>query len=622
MAQILPCWYHDAMTEEFERLQKAYQDRVRDLESSIAQRQRELHTLAQVAARVHGVETEQEVLDIALEEILAQLGLSSAWIFTGDQRERKLRLAASRGVSESYLDDVRSNGLTECLCTEVFWTGHSMQARNTLQCPRMPDIIAGAPVAHACVPLKFEGSTRGVLNVAARPDTTFSEEELRFLETLGHQVSLAVERARGRQSQRRRDQEARAMASISRAIGGSLDVGAVLRAVGETGREILEADRAQIMLGTDVHHMQLAHVSGLSHPELREDQTVDLEAVGAKLQVLAVEQRRAYAIDDWTRDERVNHELARRWGAESGIIVPLLAGERVLGLLLLTRTRPTRWSPEHVDVAEALAAQAAVALENARLYEDARKAYRELKEAQERIIRSEKMAVLGTFASGLAHEVRNPLNSIALQLSVLERRIAKLDAAIGAQMAELTGIIRDEVRRLDELVGDFLLFSRADRVQHREADLDALVDEVVRLLRPEARRAGVSLRREQAGGPVSTFRMDAEKVKQVVINLVRNAIEAMPDGGAVAVETGMQDGMVRLAVTDNGPGLPEGLDVFQLFVTTKPKGTGLGLSIVQQIVTQHGGEIRAESEQGRGTAFVITLPLVPAQLASQEGVRS
>jgi signal transduction histidine kinase len=263
-----------------------------------------------------------------------------------------------------------------------------------------------------------------------------------------------------------------------------------------------------------------------------------------------------------------------------------------------------------------------VALENARLYEDARKAYRELKEAQERIIRSEKMAVLGTFASGLAHEVRNPLNSIALQLSILERRIAKLDPGLGAQMAELTGIIRDEVRRLDELVGDFLLFARADRVQHREADLDALVDEVVRLLRPEARRAGVSLRREQMGAPVSTFRMDAEKIKQVVINLVRNAIEAMPQGGGVVVETGVADGLVRLAVSDNGPGLPEGLDVFQLFVTTKPKGTGLGLSIVQQILTQHGGEIRAESEKGRGTAFVITLPLVPAQQAPQEGVRS
>ncbi|HET8644998.1 MAG TPA: ATP-binding protein, partial [Vicinamibacteria bacterium] len=198
--------------------------------------------------------------------------------------------------------------------------------------------------------------------------------------------------------------------------------------------------------------------------------------------------------------------------------------------------------------------------------------------------------------------------------------------SVGAQMGELTGIIRDEVRRLDELVGDFLLFSRADRVQHREADLDGLVDEVVRLLRPEARRAGVTLRREHGGAPISSFRMDAEKIKQVVINLVRNAVEAMPDGGAVVVETGLVDGVVRLAVTDNGPGLPEDVDVFQLFVTTKPKGTGLGLSIVQQIVVQHGGEIRAESERGKGTSFVITLPPAPAPQASpqgsQEGVRS
>jgi signal transduction histidine kinase len=612
------------MSEDIDRLKKAYEDRVRDLEQSIAQRQRELHTLGQVAARVHGAETEQEILDIALEEILSQLGLESAWIFIGDQRERSLRLAASRGVAASYLEEVRRDGLGECLCPEVFWTGHRMQARNTLQCPRMPHIVPGltSPVAHACVPLKFEGTTKGVLNVAARPGMVFAEEELRFLETLGHQVSLAVERARHRGAEHRRDQEARAMASITRAIGGSLELAPVLRAVGETGREILGADRAQIMLGSDPHAMQVAHVSGLPHPELEEGQWLDLTAAGARLQLLAVNERQAYAIDDWTRDERVNNELARRWEAQSGIIVPMMAGERVLGLLLLTRAQPTRWSSEQVDVAEALAAQAAVALENARLYEDARKAFRELKEAQERIIRSEKMAVLGTFASGLAHEVRNPLNSIALQLSILERRIAKLDTGVAGQMTELTGIIRDEVRRLDELVGDFLLFSRADRVQHREANLDALVDEVVRLLRPEARRAGVSMRREHTGPPVATFRMDAEKIKQVVINLVRNAIEAMPEGGSLAVETGVSEGLVRLAVSDTGPGLPEGLDVFQLFVTTKPKGTGLGLSIVQQIVTQHGGEIRAESEPGKGTAFVVTLPLVPAQQGSQEGVRS
>jgi signal transduction histidine kinase len=150
-----------------------------------------------------------------------------------------------------------------------------------------------------------------------------------------------------------------------------------------------------------------------------------------------------------------------------------------------------------VDVAEALAAQASVAIENARLYEDAKRAYQELRDAQARIIQTEKMAVLGTFASGLAHEVRNPLNSIALQLSLLERRAATLESAVAVQIRDLIGILREEVKRLDSLVSDFLLFSRTKRVHHQPVALDALVDEVVRLLRPEA-GTGIALSGESA----------------------------------------------------------------------------------------------------------------------------
>jgi signal transduction histidine kinase len=112
--------------------------------------------------------------------------------------------------------------------------------------------------------------------------------------------------------------------------------------------------------------------------------------------------------------------------------------------------------------------------------------------------------------------------------------------------------------------------------------------------------------------------MDAEKVKQVVINLVRNAVEAMPAGGTVTLETALVDGQAQLVVRDNGPGLPEGVDVFQLFVTTKPKGTGLGLSIVQQIVLQHGGEIAASSPPGQGAAFTIRLPITAAGVREGE----
>src|SRR5215470_8240395 len=236
-----------------ERLRQAYEDRVRALTREARQRERELVILSQVAARVHGAEEVTQILDIALEEILGRMDLNAAWIFVGDERERKLELVTSRGVSSRYLEEVRTQGLGECLCPEVLWTGHRMQARNTTQCPRMPDIVAGlkAPVAHACIPLKFEGATRGVLNVAARPGEQFSEEELRFLDTLGHQIGLAVERARHRQAERRRDREARAMAAINKAIGGSLDPAAILRAVGNTAHEILAADHVVVLLGAD-----------------------------------------------------------------------------------------------------------------------------------------------------------------------------------------------------------------------------------------------------------------------------------------------------------------------------------------------------------------------------------
>ena len=603
------------MDGDGDKLRQSYEERVRALNREIRQRERELVILSQVAGRVHGAEDVQQILDIALDEILDRMELNAAWIFAGDEQERKLRLVASRGVSAAYLEEVRTQGLGECLCPEVFWTGHRMQARNTTQCPRMPDIVAGlkAPVAHACIPLKFEGATKGVLNVACRPDEQFSEEELRFLETLGHQIGLAVERARHREAERRRNQEARAMAAINRAIGGSLDPEAILGAVGNTAKEILGADRVVILLGSGARELRVAHLAGLPHPELVEGQVLDLLAMGSGLQAQALDQQSTFTVGDWMHDPRANRELARRWQAGAGVGAPLAAHGRTLGLLVVTTSAPRRWTAEEVDLAQALAAQASIALDNARLYEEARKAYQELKDAQQRIMRTEKMAVLGTFASGLAHEVRNPLNSIGLQLSILERRIGRVEAGIGREMTGLTRIIHEEVQRLDNLVGDFLLFSRTDRLQYRPADLGALADEVVQLLEPEAKALGITVRRSAIGEPAPGLQMDTEKMKQVVINLVRNSFEAMPGGGEVTVESGVVDGQARLVVRDTGPGLPEGVDVFQLFVTTKPKGTGLGLSIVQQIVLQHGGEIAAASEAGKGAAFTISLPLTGAK---------
>ena len=390
-------------------------------------------------------------------------------------------------------------------------------------------------MAHACIPLNSEGPSRGVLNVAARPGQHFSEEELHFLETLGRQVCLAVERARHLEAERWHDREARALGALNKAIGQSLDLQAVLGAVGHTAGEILKVGGVTIFLGSDPRELTVAHVTGSHAPPLAEGRTVDLGLPEATLVRRALLHQKVVRIDDWSLAERQGPIPAPGWERGSALLVPLVARKSVLGLLVLSREKPHRWGADQVEIAEALAAQASVSLENARLYENARRAYRDLSEAQARIIESEKLAVVGTFAAGLAHEIRNPLNSIALQLSILERRSAPLEISLAREIEDLLAVIREEVKRLDNLVGDFLKFSGSGRLQHRPASLDALVDEVMGLLEPEAGAAGVALDRRRPAVPLSDLPLDGEKIKQVLINLLQNAIEAQPEGGRVIV---------------------------------------------------------------------------------------
>lgn len=224
------------------------------------------------------------------------------------------------------------------------------------------------------------------------------------------------------------------------------------------------------------------------------------------------------------------------------------------------------------------------------------------------IIRAEKTAVMRLFAAGLAHAVRNPLNSIGLHLALLERRARKPAARGAMDIGESVGVIRDEIRRLEALVSDFLLLSQTNRMSVRPASVDVLVEEVLRLFEPEARAAGVTIERRHGGDPILDVAMDPEKIRQVILNLVRNAIEAMPQGGSLVVETALLHGRVCVRVRDTGPGLPEGVDVFQLFTSTKAGGAGLGLSIAQQIVLDHGGEISVDSAPARGATFTFVLP--------------
>ena len=596
-------------------------EEIRDKGELLVKRNVELEILRDFAGRLQDLGgDDEEILLAALDLVLERLGLQAGWIFWGEAERDQLELAVARGVAEEFVREARESGIAPCLCRDVFQTGRLRMARNTTECPRLPDLVRGSgPISHACIPLKFEHGVLGVMNIANRPGQLFTAEELQFMETLGHQVSLAVDKARSARAERRRNAEARALAALTLAIGGSLEQERVLAAVGRYGRELLAADRCGIFMGADPGALLFAFLAGPPLPEIEVGRTVDLLALGSRALVRALREREVMVIEDASADPRGKTLLARRLDLGSAIIVPLLAHERLEGLLVASRSRPSTWSPGDVELARTLAGHAALAIENARLYREAQEALVRLQEVQYGMMKSERLATIGTLASSLAHEVRNPLNSISLQLVLLSRRVARGEPALQREIGALIETARGEIARLDDLVNEFLSLSTLDRLSLVETNPADVAREVMVLMAPVARERGVRVREDHTEA-LPSVPLDREKMKQVLINLVRNAIEAMPNEGALQISSRFEDGAVVIRVGDTGVGIQKGLDVFNFFMTTKRGGTGLGLPIARGIVEAHGGTLTYESEPGRGTVFSVALK-VPESSAGEVALR-
>jgi signal transduction histidine kinase len=228
-------------------------------------------------------------------------------------------------------------------------------------------------------------------------------------------------------------------------------------------------------------------------------------------------------------------------------------------------------------------------------------------------LQAERLAAVGTMAAEVAHEVRNPLGSITLNLDLIHKEIDKLAETSRHPPQEsdvLVNEMRQEVQRIQHVIEDYLQFARLPKAQRRPVALNELLDQKLAFMHSVIQEANVTLCTE-FDPTLPTVNADGEQLWQAVLNLIRNSLEAMPDGGMLTVGTGREDGQVVLRVTDTGKGMAE-QQVRQLFVpffTTKSEGSGLGLALVQQIVSEHGGHIECTSAIGKGSTFTIFLPL-------------
>jgi signal transduction histidine kinase len=315
-----------------------------------------------------------------------------------------------------------------------------------------------------------------------------------------------------------------------------------------------------------------------------------------------LEERRLMGDD---REAETAHDIAVTLRALQASVCLGLRGEsdHLYGFLALRDDRlRDAFSKEEVQLLAGLANQVAVTVENSQLYE-------QLKER-------DRLAALGEMAAGLAHEIRNPLGSIKASAQYLSETSDKAEGG-----NEFLDIIVDEVDRLNRVVSSFLDYARPSQVDPEPIDVSAAIQLTLQLLRPECDAANVALR-VTMDTSLPKVRIDMEHLRQVLINLVQNAVQAMPDGGQIDVETRVQDRLrpgdgahrwVQVSVRDTGPGIAPALlpNLFVPFVTTKQQGTGLGLAISQRIVSEAGGRIDVRSRQGVGTTFVVSLPAEP-----------
>lgn len=229
-----------------------------------------------------------------------------------------------------------------------------------------------------------------------------------------------------------------------------------------------------------------------------------------------------------------------------------------------------------------------------------------LKQAEQKARESEQMALLGTMAAIFAHEVANPLTGISSSLQLAEKEIktARLDSPL---LESILQDAREEVFRLASLLAEFRAGVRPQIFDLKPTDLMKSIKEVLACEIPAYRALGITVQL-QFDNPLPPVLGEAEKIKQAILNLCKNAVEAMPGGGSLTLKGYQSEHRVVLEISDTGIGIPDDLDVFALFKTTKPHGTGLGLWVARQIISAHNGAIAYTSKRAHGTVFKISLP--------------
>lgn len=436
------------------------------------------------------------------------------------------------------------------------------------------------------------------------PMPVSGRDEIATLARAFNQMAVALRQREASLSQGNRDLFILHAAGLD--LMESLDMDALIGKIAGRAEDLVRADTVALsMVDPGEKSLKYMAVFGSKAAQLKGlDQA--LEAGGVYNWVVSYGS--PLLILDAQTDFRLDREQAEQLGIRCLISVPLWSSNKVLGLLTAFNKKGGVCFDRHdLRLFTVFSNMAGSALQNARLFEEIKKNMEELRQAQEQLVRSTKMAAIGELAATVAHEINNPLTSV---LGYTSHLMKTLD--LPEQPKKLLSIIEQETIRVRKIIRNLLDFARQGPTRRQPSDLLKPLKETVALVQGVAGASSIRIHEEYDGVPVMV-NMNPNEIKQVFINIINNAIQAMPHGGDLCIRIkSSAPNETSVEFSDTGTGIPPDVigKIFEPFFSTKTDGgTGLGLSISYRIVQNHGGRIEVESEPGKGSIFRVVLPV-------------
>jgi PAS domain S-box-containing protein len=419
----------------------------------------------------------------------------------------------------------------------------------------------------------------------------------------GKLIATALLDVHASDAARRKLSDTQLLLQLARTTSGTLDLETVMSLTADSLVQLLDVSSCFILLHDEKE--DALHGGASSHGRRDRVKEIVIPMSDPKsISARAARERRVIAITDTRRDDLARDApLVSVFDETALCALPIVTRGRLEGVVVLDETRgPREFSPEWVELATAMIGQVGLSIANARLYESLRQSYEEVAHARAEMVKRERLAGLGELAATVAHEVRNPLGVIFNATTSLSRMVKSTEGAT------LVGIVREECERLNQIVGDLLDFARPKQLTMQRDDIGrVLVDVADSIAKSPNVRVEIAVAEN-----LPLISVDRRLMRQAILNVTLNAVQAMPRGGTVTFRAAVcpEETDVLVAIDDDGPGIAEEdmPRIFEPFFTTKATGAGLGLAVVKRIVEDHGGAVTVKSSK-KGTTFCFRLPL-------------